>query len=162
MDGHTEIRIRGPIPADLASTLLALVGGAYPSAKAQSAAPGDALSLLIPDEDRPVHPDSPPTGHVAEVFRIDAEGLSFSTPYELASAMTQVLEDAFAEFEPENYLETKLSVPTAEGGERRYAMIFARTPGQSPHELRQAAERRAEAAEAEVQRLQAELARLEG
>lgn len=162
MEGHTTVCVRGPLPADIASTILKLIGEAYPSTKVQTAGPGDALNLLIPKNERPVHPDSPSAGEPMELYRLDVNGASFSTSLELGATMTRVMEESFAEFDAENYVEMKLSVPTSEGGTHHYAMIFARTEGQSPHELRQKAERRAEAAESEVERLKEELAKLRG
>lgn len=131
MDGHTEVHIRGPLPADILGTLLQVVGSTYPSTKIGTGSHGDALTLLIPDGERPESPETP-TGQPLEIVRLDPSGATFSTPHELAASMTAVMEEAFAEFEPDNYLETQVSVPTSEGGHRRYAMIFARTPGQSP------------------------------
>lgn len=161
MDGYTEVHIRGPLPADILCTLLQAVGNTYPSTRISTGSPGDALTLLIPDGERPESPGTP-TGLPLEIVRLDPSGVSFSTPQELAATMTAVMEEGFAEFEPENYLETQVLVPTSEGGHRRYAMIFARTPEQSPHELRLAAEGELERARVEIARLREQLAVVEG
>lgn len=161
MDDHTAVRIRGPLPADILGTILQLIGSAYPSARFSSGDDGDAFTLLIPDHERPENADGI-TGEPLEVIRLDPTGISFSIPQELAVTMTSVMEAAFAEFEPDNYLETQVSVPASEGGFRRYAMIFARAPEQSPHELRQAAEAKLAEANAEIGRLRGELVRCAG
>lgn len=57
-----------------------------------------------------------------------------------------------------NYLETKLTDRNDAG--HQWIVIAARSRGQTPGELRQVAERRAEAAEAKVAALEAELAEL--
>lgn len=152
MDGYTPVHIRGPLPADILGTLLKVIGTTYPTARLSTASDGDAFTLLIPDGERPVDPESN-AGEALEVLKLDPSGISFSTPKELAAAMTAVMEEAFAEFEPDNYVETEVSVPASEGGWRRYAMIFARSHEQSPHELRQAAEAKLAETEAEIERL---------
>lgn len=157
---HSDLRIRGPLPMDVAGTLLAMIASAYPGAQVQTAAAGDALHVLIPNDQRPEDPELP-EGLPLEVLRLDTTGLALSTPREVAAALTQVFEQVMVEHDPENYVELTIEVPRNEKDVAKYALVFARTSDQTPHQLRQEADRRLEEARARIAELKARLAAYE-
>lgn len=136
--GHSQVRIRGPLPMDVAGSLLTAVGTLYPGTRIANSQAGDALNLLIPDTDRPAM-EGLDFGEPLEVIRLDTSGLSVTTPTQVATVLAATMESALAEHPAaENYLEMKLQTPDGEGGQ--YVLIFARSEGQTPHELKVAAE----------------------
>ncbi|MEH0110527.1 hypothetical protein V6N00_12525 [Tersicoccus sp. MR15.9] len=156
-DAATHVQIRGPLPLDVAGTLLNAIGRVYPSTRVAPVDYGDALHLVIPRGDRPVDADLS-EGLPVEVLRLDPSGLSLTTPREIAVMLATVMEDAFAENEPENYLEFTMEVRPTSGRGRRYAMAFARSREQTPAQLRETAERKLEEANARIADLEAQVA----
>lgn len=139
LSDHTDVRIRGPLPLDVASTLLQVIDRVYPGTKVTTARGDDALHLLIPVGERPVCPDLD-EGLPVEVIKLNPDGMTVSTPQGLATMLTGIMEDAFAEHEADNYVEWSTRVPASEG-HRQYVMTFARSQQQTPAELRTKAER---------------------
>lgn len=156
---HSDLRIRGPLPMDIAGTLLGMIASAYPGAQVQTASAGDALHVLIPNDQRPDDPELP-DGMPLEVLRLDTSGLALSTPREVAAALTQVCEAVMAEHDPQNYVELTIEVPQDDGFDK-YALAFARTIDQTPHQLHLDAERRLGEAQARIAELEAQLATFE-
>lgn len=157
LEPPVAVIVSSPAPMNVAGTVLALLGAAYPQAQFCSPRPGEALRVEVPRDADPA-PVKDPASHVVQVLRIDPDGLSFETPQQLASMLCEVVEQAFTDVpEAENYLEMPL---TWESSRRRYVMTFARSADQTPHALRRAAEARADAAEARAADAEDELARL--
>jgi hypothetical protein len=106
--------------------------------------------LITPEPDAIAAAIVEPGTDDVDVLELGPQGISISRPQQMSAMMLQVLIESFAE-NPDavNYLENKVRDP-ATGNE--YVLIFARSAGQTPHELRMAAEARLEAARAEVHR----------
>ena len=156
---HTELRIRGPLPFDVAGSLLNAVGTMYPGTRIASSARGDALTLLIPEADRPAAGTSD-IDIPLEVIRFDPDGLATVTPPGLATAMATMMNDLFTETPAaENYLEFTFTDP--EDPHDEYVLICVKPGGETPHQLRLTAESKAKAASEEIARLQARVAELE-
>lgn len=164
--GTTEVTLAGSIPLDVASTLMRLVGAVYPSARVSSDHRG--MRFHIDDADRA---DDPGVFDRAAELKVAADewsldtylrqlgdgALEVSLPQILTATLAGLAEGMFAEHgEDVNYLETTCTSPSHPG--QRWAVIAARSAGRTPHELRQAAEARADRLEAENVRLRAELA----
>lgn len=137
-----------------------MIASAYPGARIQTATAGDALHILIPNDQRPEGPELP-VGLPLEVLRLDTFGLALPTPREVAVALTQVFEEVMAEHDPQNYVELTIEVPRGEGGAAKYALIFARANDHTPHQLGQDADRRLEEAQARIAELEARLSTYE-
>lgn len=156
---RTEVRIRGPLPLDVAGSLLNAVGTMYPGTRIASNAEGDALTLLIPDTDRPAA-EGLDVGEALEVIRLDPTGLSAVTPPGIATAMAAMVDDLFAESPgAENYLEFTFAAP--DHPHSTYVLICVKPGGETPHQLRLAADSELAAAEEEITRLKARIAELE-
>lgn len=156
---RTKLHIRGPLPFDVAGSLLNAVGTMYPGTLIATSAEGDALTLLIPDTDRPAA-DGLDVGEPLEVIRFDPDGLSTVTPPGLATAMATMMNDLFTETPAaENYLEFTFTDP--EDPHDAYVLICVKPGGETPHQLRLTAESKAKAASEEIARLQARVAELE-
>lgn len=159
-DNHAEVRIRGPVPLDLAGTLLKAIGTLYPGTRIAPGRDGDALTLLIPDEDRPAA-EGLDVGPPLEMIRLDPTGLTLGTPPELAATLARMAAETLGENpDAENYLEWTFHVPGDD--DCRYVLTFARSTEQTPHELRLAAEKTLKAAQEENARLATRVAELEG
>lgn len=156
-DTATHVQICGPVPLDVAGTLLTAIGRVSPGTRLAPVDHGDALNLVIPASDRPVDADLS-EGLPVEVLRLDPSGLSLTTPRDIAVLLATVMEEAFAENEPENYLEFTMEVSPTSASGRRYATAFAHSREQTPAQLRAAAERKLEEANARVAGLEAQVA----
>lgn len=137
------ISISSPAPMSMVGSLLGIISAAYPQTSLAPAEPGKAMTLRIPDTAEPVDTDDP-ASHVLEIERFDPTQITVRTPQEVALLLGEIMEAAFAETpEAKNYLESSLTLRT-----HKYVMTFQRRDGSTPHDLRLAAEARAEAAEA--------------
>jgi hypothetical protein len=162
----TPITIQGGLPLDVASTLMRLIGLAYPGAQLVSA-PGGAMRIEIPDADRGIDPGLLERAAELKVaadeytkdalVRMSEDGsVTVGVPAFFGSMLVPMVEALFdANPDAENYLETQMHSQTVPG--RTWVVIAARSPAQTPHALRLAAQARAETAEAEAARLRAEL-----
>lgn len=162
----TPITIKGDLPLDVASTLMRLIGAAYPGAQLASA-PGGAMRIEIPDADRGIDPGVLERAAELKVtadehtkdalVRMSEDGsVTVGLPAFLGSILVPMVEALFeANPDAENYLETQMHSQTIPG--RAWVVTAARSPAQTPRSLHLAAQARAEAAEAEAARLRAEL-----
>ena len=137
------------LPVDIASTVMRLLGTAYPNSQIGPAPHRGGMVFLIPDSDRdrelpaaadltadPVDP-----GEIdLTVTDIGSGGVGFSLPKHIAELCLPIVKASFAEFpEAENYLEMKVfDSPTGD----RYVLSFARSARQTPGELRRVAEQK--------------------
>lgn len=153
----TEVRVRGPLPFDVAGTLVNAIGKLYPGALLGSSNdPRDAIVIVIPDSERPGLPL--PDGEVAlDVISISPQGLQAMTPVELIAPLAAWVDQRFEETGAENYIEQTVSLRDAR---HRYVLNFRRVEGKTPHELRRAAEAEAEQLRAENEALKSQLAAL--
>lgn len=162
---RTDITLGGSIPLDVAGTLLNLVGAAYPATTVSSDHRG--MTFHIDPADRV---DDPEVLERAAELKVAADEFTLETylrqlgdgavavtlPQVLAATLVGLAEGMFAEHGQDvNYLETTCTSTTHPG--QRWAVIVARSAGRTPHELRRAAETRADRAEAEIVRLRGKL-----
>lgn len=146
-----EVRIdfddgRG-LPMDIASTLMRLLGTAYPHSMIGPAPRFGGMSFRIPDSDRerefPADEDlvadpADTSGLDVKVTDIGSGGVGFTTPKEIADLCLPLVKGMFEDFpEAENYLEMRCN--DAATGDM-YVLSFARSARQTPGELRRAAE----------------------
>ncbi len=167
MSNETSINIQLPLPLDVSSTLMRIIGAAYPHSMIRARDDTRTLSIVIPDGDRPLSPEDvePETlrGLVvehhpdadADVTSLGADGIGVATPEYLANICRTVLEASFSQNpEAKNYLETEVFSPT-DG--KRYVMTFARSAQQTPHALRMIAEEKLTRALDRIAELESEL-----
>lgn len=162
----TPIDIGLPLPLEVAGTLMALVGAAYPDCVIDTTgARGNGLHIVIPAGSRTrkvgkaearktravVEGEDGPSGNQFAGFSTGADGKVAATLlsedeviHSLAAGALAILE----RHEAENYVEWTL---TSDG--RSLAVSACWSESQTPHQLRLAAEARADAAEAELARL---------
>lgn len=134
----TRVTVSLPLPADVAGTIMKLIGTAYPSARMEAG--HGAMVFLIDDDARPVEVDefTPETREGDTLItKLDAGTFGFSSET-LAAAMLEVVEGTLENTPGAiNYIEQKLYSRTTG---KRYAMTFQREDGKTPHELRTAAD----------------------
>jgi hypothetical protein len=166
----TRIAIDLPLPLDVAGTLSALIGLAYPSAKIDTRG-GRQLWFMVDGADRARMPGKKRAAAVKEyapedpveggdVTHVDGTGWSVA-PHEdvalaLADMVTRIL-DADGEA-GENYLEWQLS--DRKDPSKQYVVYAARSKAQTPHALRTAAERALAQCQRELADARAELGTL--
>lgn len=140
-----EIRIAGPLPADVMVTLTKLIGAAWPDAAMVNSSGSAAVFLVEPvqgldlDEGKlrealtPAGPGSP-----LAINSVGPEGICAAAPIDVAQALVPVIKAAFEEFpDAENYLEFGFTDPVSRD---RYVLLFCRSARQTPHALRLQAE----------------------
>ena len=140
-----EIRIAGPLPAHVLLTLTRLIGAAWPDATMSNSSGSAAVFMVDPttapalDEDLIPGPlPAPGGGDTLNINSVGPEGISVSTPADVANALLPVIRTAFEEFpEAENYVEFAFADPAARDS---YVLLFCRSSGQTPHALRLRAE----------------------
>lgn len=157
----TQIAVRLPLPLGVAGAIMELVGTAWPGSTIVPQEGGGLfgpreLVMAIGDHD-PVPVDPAEARALAEKAGLDGpmlekfgpDGLSLSGTEAFNEPLVKACTAGFAA-NPDavNYLEYELM---RSDDDRRYVVIFARSKGQTPHELRQAAEQRFVDAEAAVQ-----------
>lgn len=145
-----SLTLSSPAPMHLIGTILNLISQTYPEAQMTTARPGEALRLEIPEDAQP-QGAAEPKDHILEAMRVDTAGIKIATPQELVAQLTTAV-DAALEAEPlaVNYLEQGVVIQG-----RGYAISLCRSGEQTPHELRMAAERRADEAEARLRDMEA-------
>lgn len=157
------------IPLEVVSSLLRAVGTMYPGA---TMGPGrgfggrsDGFSLRLPlaeiqagpavaPEAVPGADDTVPEQDRVGLIGWDGECLSVTTPAEAAQALAQwavLLLSAYPE--AENYVEQQVITPE----ERHLAIAACWSKSQTPHQLRLAAEQRADRLQAELDQLRAQI-----
>lgn len=159
----TTFSLTGQIPLDVAGTLLALLGAAWPSTRVAS--DGRGMTFTIDDTDRVADPSvlerAADLRRQADEFdvdlylgRLDAGGIAMTLPELFGVQMAALAQGMFSDQDPAvNYLETIMT--TKDRPDQRWAVSVSRSTSRTPGELRQAAEARADEAEAEVRRLTA-------
>ena len=162
---RTDITLRGAIPLDVAGTLMRLVGSAYPSTTVSSDHRGMTFHIDPSDrvEDESVLERAAELRVAADEWTLDTYlrqlgdgAVEVSLPAILTATLAGLAEGMFAEHDQDvNYLETTCSSTTHPG--QRWAVIVARSAGQTPHELRRAAETATDRANREITRLRTKL-----
>jgi hypothetical protein len=167
-DKPIQIRIKLPLPADVVATIMKMFGLTYP--RTQIADDGHAhayereLVLQIDPRDR--HKDAKAMkkyqkirdnadGWVGWLTEIGPNGIGLGPHEMLAKAWVSLAKESFNTLHAPNYIESK--VYDSED-KTEYVFWVAKARDRTPHELRQAAEARAEKAEARVAELEAQLA----
>jgi hypothetical protein len=150
-DKETKIKVELPLPLDVAATITKLIGAAYPAAMMATDGYGRCMTFIIPYaarakrvSKRAAEPQHVDESTDADLLEMNANGVSISTPHELAAACLQIVKAAFEEYpDAKNYLEQKL---WDQSTGKHYAMTFQRVEGSSPAELRTEAEAKISAA----------------
>lgn len=175
-DGYTrlEMSVRRGMPLSMAGYLLRAVGAAYPGTKLDTESgdlAGPTLSLLIPDADL-FEPSDVSAAALEEMAEKDAEEVTVFTqgfkrdgsmglrPPKWLSDLLLMTAGQMVDAMPhsaENYMAITIN-PT--GGGEPFEWIVSRPGKPSPHELRMAAEARADRAEAELADLRAAVVEL--
>ena len=149
-EGATLVRIALPIPLDIVGQIMKLVGTLYPNSTVKTQG-GDHMVLCIPDSDRYLDDDddtldsaSPATrgSRQAEAIleQIKDGVFSISEAEFVGRLFAGIFGKLLDDSEAPNYLQ--ITMAGADG--QHYAVIVCR-PGQpSPHDLREAAEAKAE------------------
>lgn len=160
----TVISIGLPLPMPVYGTLVKLVGAAYPDAMMGGGDDGRFLTFYIPKSAvakrvskaaaKAVEPDEATNG--VDVIRTGPDGLGLSITRQLANDYVIAARETFAENPGAvNYVEhTVIDAKTHD----RYVLTFARSPKQTPHELRMAADREADQARRDSAALEERLA----
>lgn len=137
-----DVTIRLPLPLDVAATITHLIGTAYPKAVIATGTGSPDLVMRIPAGARPRRvtkkDTTPETASDPEgtLQRVEPGRLVFGTPIDVAHAFLPLVERTLAEYDAENYVEQEIR---GDNG-MTYALIFARSPRQTPHALRAAAD----------------------
>lgn len=158
----TDIAIQLPLPMSVTGTLMNLIGAAWPDAVVADnreglLTGGKHMVLRIPDAaPAAVSAEAIAAAKVepgeddVDLLELGPQGISLRRPDELTAMMLQIMRAGFQEHpDAVNYLENKVYDPTTR---EEYVLIFARSEGQTPHELRMAAEAKLETARADVHR----------
>lgn len=164
----TRVSIKLPLPLDIIQTLGRVLGSVYPSTKmatdAQPGSLGQELVYWVSSEDRAASLDTddpevvavPSAGDVEALLTSVRDGsLGFSVPEYFTLMMGEMVGDILADDSIDNYIEMGV---VKEG--KRYSIIAARSEGQTPHALRQAAEEALLAEKARTRVLKAKLEEL--
>lgn len=134
----TRVTVNLPLPADMAGTIMKLIGTAYPTARLETGF--HTMVFLIDQDARPVEVAEFSPDHVegdVQITGLDKSTFSFSSE-SLAAAMLEVVEGTLDGTPGAvNYIEQKL-YSRATG--KQYVMTFQREDGKTPHELRQTAD----------------------
>lgn len=169
----TDIAIKLPLPMSVSATLMNLVGTAWPDAELVDSNGGGFagdrhMVLRVPDAPaRDVSAQEAadavvePGDDDGDLLELGPNGVSVSRPEQLSAMMLDIMLAGFEE-NPDavNYLENHVRDPKTG---KEYVLIFARSVGQTPHELRMAAEARSDTAHANVHRdVVAQLMALQG
>lgn len=158
----TDIAIKLPLPMSVTGTIMNLVGAAWPDAMIVDnqdgiLTGGKHMVLRIPDappaevsNEQLAAAKVQPGEDDVDVHELGPQGISVGRPEQLSAMMLEILLASF-EDNPDavNYLESKVRDPKTY---QEYVLIFARSQGQTPHQLRMAAEAKLESARADVHR----------
>lgn len=170
------IRINAPLPLDVAGTLMRAVGTLYPGTTIGIPGPGEALVLNITDEDRGVTDQvmaemaelkefADAATAELELAQTDGESLKSTSGGWLAQILVPAGKAFLTSIGAEHYVEQEVIDPA--GGDDtpgememsmrdpdepgvRYVFSVARSPEQTPHQLRLKAERELEELRAAV------------
>jgi hypothetical protein len=156
----TDIAIKLPLPMSVSGSLMKLIGAAWPEAQLADnhggMLSGDRhMVIRIPDapakelgEDDIALAVVAPGEDDVDLTELGPNDISLRRPKEVTAMMLHAILEGFRE-NPDavNYLENEVLDP-ATGN--RYVLTFARSKGQTPHELRMAAEARVDTVHANV------------
>lgn len=163
MGAETQIKIALPLPMDMVSSLVRAIGTMYPDAtmSGNGSGYGAELVLNVPESNRrakgskkalaaaKVPADDPASE--PELTGFGDGGISMTTPKEAAENLAVWAYTLLTSVDATNYVEQAAHHP--ETGQR-LAVVACWTDRQTPHELRLAAERRADEAEARLRAIQ--------
>lgn len=159
----TTIQINLPLPIDVVSTLMVLIGSAYPDATmTQQGRFDNRMGFKIPAGARAKKISKAAAAKLKQdsssldgfdVTEAGPNGFAWATPAHIADMCRAVIDTAF-EDNPDatNYLEW--GVQSADQ-KQHYVLTFCRSKGQTPHALRMAAEAKLAVAEARIAELEA-------
>lgn len=158
----TVIDIKLPLPIDVVSTLMLLIGSAYPNATMVEQGRYDyRMGFKIPAGSRAKKISKTAAAKMKqdaselegfEVTEASPNGFAWATPERVANMLREVLETSFAENpDAANYLEWEVR---SGDSKQHYLLTFCRSKGQSPHALRMAAEAKLAVAEARIRELE--------
>ena len=139
-----EVRVDLPLPLDVAGTLMKVVGAAYPGTRVATNTAGMVFTIplesRVPDGDVDAYLEGfEPDLLDPEVGQTMLTHTGISAPEWLANVVGGIAKIAIGE--APNYIEAPYR--TADGIET-YVLTVARSKGQTPHQLRIAAEERIE------------------
>lgn len=159
----TTIEINLPLPIDVVSTLMLLIGSAYPdSVLTQQGRWDNRMGFKIPAGSRVKKISKTAAAKMKQdasemdgfdVTEANPNGFAWAMPEDVANMCREVIEAAFKDNpDAANYLEW-----VVRGNEtgKRYVMTFCRSKQQTPHDLRMAAEAKLAIAEARIKELEA-------
>lgn len=153
----TPIVIRGPLPMDVAGTLMTLIGTAYPSAVIDGSgehlrgwgSAERAFVLLIDPKERArtvseraaaeakVDAEDAPGDALGFTAENDAAILHTSAPEDLCRILGGYAHHIFEAMAGDNYIEWEVRhQPEGQAYYSRYVLSVARSKGQTPHALR--------------------------
>jgi hypothetical protein len=176
-DEPIAVRIDLPLPTDVVSTLIKIVGLTYPRTmisddhhtwKDDHHTWKHERQLVLKLDPRDRHKNAKAMreyrklrdnadGWVGWTTEVGPNGIGIG-PHELLAKMwVEMARESLKKFEAPNYIESKVYDPD---DHTDYTFYVARSHEQTPHELRMEAEKRAEKAETRVAELEAELAQL--
>jgi hypothetical protein len=151
----TRVQIALPLPMDVASTVMRLIGMAYPEALMEGH--DRSMTFLIPEGARPrkgsknkAKPEQRDDVD-SELLELGPDGISITTPGVLAAAALDIMRTSFEQFpDAKNYLEQRCYDRETH---KAYVMTFQRAEGNTPHEMRQRAEDKLKRIEAVIKLL---------
>jgi hypothetical protein len=153
-DDMTDIRIELPLPMDITGTLLKIIGLTWPGAvikQEKNSRDWDRhLVVGIPNAQRHKTPKAAEkyvkrkeylnANADAAITGLDPSGVSFGWPEWLARSWVAMAMDCWEKFpDAKNYLESTIHNPESR---EWYVFYVAKSEGQTPHALREAAEKR--------------------
>lgn len=151
----TELRVKLPLPMDIAGTLMKIVGLTWPNTviKDGSGEHGwrseHQLVFDIPDEDRHKSPKKQAkyeatkqhlSPHDGELTKLGPNNIGVSPVEHLATHWVNMAKQAFEVMDAPNYLEATVRDKTADGFQE-YVFYVAKSKDQTPHALRLKAEK---------------------
>lgn len=156
-----------PLPLDVSSTLLNVIGTAYPGAMIDTTVPADNLGrevmrLRIPNADR--YADAPSRERIGAARKVVEsenegilasvrEGIAVATPDAVKHQVGLLASRLFADNPAAvNYVQMEMQVGDPDTRER-FVLTVQRADAKSPHQLRVEAEARVAELENEIRRL---------
>jgi hypothetical protein len=167
-DDHIAVDVALPLPSDVVTTLINVIGLAYPGTMIDVSGERvrgerEMLRLRIPQRER--YRDAVSRDEITNAKRVSVdeheatltsfrETLAAQTPQQVSEVLGSIAAQVFVSNPAaENYVQTEMSARDP-ADQHRYVVIVAKSHGQTPHALRRKAE-------AENERLRARIAELE-
>lgn len=156
-----RICIQYPMPLDVSANIIAALGAMYPDATIRTDDHRSGRAMVIDLGTRTARSNKRRLAGEMTKPIVDAEvsgwsdgTLSVTTPREAVEMLAEWARIVLTGMDAANYVEQGATLPAdGEHPERTLLVTACWSRGQTPHELRMAAEKRAEAAEAELARL---------